>query len=52
MLTTLLSPEEYQFILRREFTSFIERSFYELNPQTRLLLGPAFNATRLREDQG
>ena len=40
MLTTLLSLEEYQFILRRDFMSFIERSFYELNPQTPLLLGP------------
>jgi hypothetical protein len=29
-----------QFLLRRDFTSLIERSFYELNPQTRLLLGP------------
>src|SRR5271169_3579906 len=35
----MLSPEEYQFVLRRDFTSFIERSFYELNPQTRLYLG-------------
>jgi predicted phage terminase large subunit-like protein len=35
-----LSAEEYQLILCRDFTSFIERSFYELNPQTRLLLGP------------
>jgi len=39
MLSTGLSVEEYQFLLRRDFTSFIERSFYELNPQTRLLLG-------------
>jgi hypothetical protein len=36
----MLSLEEYLFILRRDLTSFIERSFYELNPQTRLLLGP------------
>ena len=40
MPSTLLSVEEYQFILRHDFTSFIERSFYELNPQTPLLLGP------------
>jgi predicted phage terminase large subunit-like protein len=40
MLQTVLSVEEYQFILRQDFTSFIERSFYELNPQTRLYLGP------------
>ncbi len=45
----MLSPEEYQFILRRDFTSFIERAFYELNPQTRLLLGAhiEFIATKL-----
>ena len=35
-----LSAEEYRFFLRRDLTSFIERSFYELNPQTRLYLGP------------
>ena len=40
MPATMLSAEEYQFILRRDFTSFIERSFYELNPQTILFLGP------------
>ncbi len=45
----LLSAEEYQFILRRDFTSFIERSFYELNPQAPLLLSPHIEviATRL-----
>lgn len=40
MLSAGLSVEDYQFLLHRDFTSFIERSFYELNPQTRLLLGP------------
>jgi predicted phage terminase large subunit-like protein len=40
MLQSTLSVEEYQFILRHDFTSFIERSFYDLNPQTRLLPGP------------
>jgi predicted phage terminase large subunit-like protein len=35
-----LSPAEYAFILRHDFMSFIERSFYELNPQTRFLPGP------------
>ena len=34
-----LSPAEYAFILRHDFMSFIERSFYELNPQTRFLPG-------------
>src|SRR5437762_11223915 len=32
-----ISPQEYQALLRRDFYSFIERSFYELNPQTRFL---------------
>ena len=40
MLTALLTPEEYQIILRHDLTSFIERSFYELNPQTPLIPGP------------
>lgn len=30
----MLSPAEYTYLLRRDFTSFIERAFYELNPQT------------------
>src|SRR2546425_332677 len=30
----ILSPIEYDFILRRDFLSFAERAFYELNPQT------------------
>ena len=32
--------EEYQTILRNDFTSFIERSFYELNPQTTFMASP------------
>jgi predicted phage terminase large subunit-like protein len=35
-----LSLAEYTFILRNDFMSFVERSFYELNPQTRFLIGP------------
>lgn len=35
-----LSPAEYAFILQRDLMSFIERSFYELNPQARLLAAP------------
>src|SRR5437762_3107503 len=31
---------DYAAILRRDLMSFIERSFYELNPQTKLLLAP------------
>ncbi len=36
----MFSAAEYHYILRRDFMSFIERSFSELNPQTRLLGGP------------
>jgi predicted phage terminase large subunit-like protein len=36
----MLSPDEYKFILQNDLMSFIERSFYELNPQTRFLCGP------------
>ena len=39
-----LSPQEYALILRRDFTSFIERAFYELNPQTRLFPSPHIQA--------
>lgn len=35
-----LSPEEYKLILRNDLVSFIERAFYELNPQARFLCGP------------
>jgi hypothetical protein len=31
---------EYEFILRRDFTSFVERGFYEINPQTRFRCAP------------
>jgi predicted phage terminase large subunit-like protein len=36
----MLSPAEYEFILRRDLMSFIERAFYELNPQTPFISGP------------
>ena len=38
----LISPAEYAVILRRDFMSFIQRSFYELNPnpQTSFDTGP------------
>ncbi|HZR31150.1 MAG TPA: phage terminase large subunit [Terriglobales bacterium] len=29
-----VTPEEYRVILRRDFFTFLERSFHELNPQT------------------
>src|SRR5512146_3085090 len=35
-----LGRTDYEAILRNDFTSFIERSFYELNPQTNLVLSP------------
>ncbi len=34
-----LSPAEYAYVLRQDLPSFIERAFYELNPQTPFLLG-------------
>jgi predicted phage terminase large subunit-like protein len=35
-----LSNAEYEFILRQDLMSFIERSFYELNPQTAFSASP------------
>lgn len=37
--SNLLSRAEYQTILRNDFTTFIERSFLELNPQTPFVSG-------------
>jgi predicted phage terminase large subunit-like protein len=34
-----LSFTEYQAMLRNDFASFVERSFYELNPQTQFIPG-------------
>ncbi len=34
-----LTLEEYQAVLRNDFASFIERSFYELNPQAKFVPG-------------
>jgi predicted phage terminase large subunit-like protein len=34
------TPSEYKFILQRDFLSFGERAFYEINPRTRLLMSP------------
>ena len=33
-MTLPLTPEEYRLFLRRDFMSFAERAFYELNPHT------------------
>jgi len=38
-MTELTTPE-YQTLLRNDLTSFIARSFYELNPQARLSMAP------------
>jgi predicted phage terminase large subunit-like protein len=35
-----LSFNEYQFLMRRDLMTFIERSFYELNPQTAFSKSP------------
>lgn len=39
-LQPVLSEQEYRFLLRRDLTGFIERSFYELNPQATFLPSP------------
>ena len=38
--STVLSADEYQVILRNDLASFIERSFYELNPQATFMPNP------------
>src|ERR1700722_4324841 len=43
-----LSYAEYEFILRRDLMSFIERSFYELNPQTSFSKSPHIEVTASR----
>src|ERR1700676_2568237 len=35
-----LSRDEYEYFLRRNLMSFVERSFYELNPHTKFLNSP------------
>ena len=37
--TAELSLEEYRVLLRNDFVTFIERSFYELNPHTDFIMG-------------
>jgi predicted phage terminase large subunit-like protein len=39
-----LSRPEYQFLLRNDFMGFVERSFYELNPETDFVSGPHIEA--------
>lgn len=40
MSAAQLTQKEYRTILRNDFVTFTERAFYELNPQTQLLLAP------------
>jgi hypothetical protein len=35
----VISHRDYDVILRNDFSTFIERSFYELNPQTEFITG-------------
>ena len=46
-----LTPAEFFTTLRMDFLSFIVRSFYELNPQGNLILGPYIDllASRLQK---
>jgi predicted phage terminase large subunit-like protein len=39
-----LSRPEYQSLLRHDFMGFVERSFYELNPETSFISGPHIEA--------
>ncbi|HEV3220166.1 MAG TPA: phage terminase large subunit [Candidatus Acidoferrales bacterium] len=43
-----ISYAEYEFILRHDLMSFIERSFFELNPQINLLRSPHVEAMASR----
>jgi hypothetical protein len=43
-MTVTLSRAELDFLLRRDFMAFVERSFYELNPETRFVSGPQIEA--------
>ncbi|MBN8520313.1 MAG: phage terminase large subunit [Alphaproteobacteria bacterium] len=46
-----ISYEEYCCMIRQDLTSFIERSFYELNPQAKLIMGDYIEciATKLED---
>jgi hypothetical protein len=43
-----LSHNEFQFLMRRDLMTFIERSFYELNPQTTFSKSPHIEALASR----
>jgi predicted phage terminase large subunit-like protein len=44
----LASRAEYEFLLRRDFMAFVERSFRELNPETRFVSGLHIEAIAAR----
>jgi len=37
---TLITPQEYRYLLRHDFLAFAQRAFYSLNPEARLLWAP------------
>jgi hypothetical protein len=39
MITQALSVKEYEAVLRNDLTTYVERSFYELNPQATFVPG-------------
>ena len=45
-----IARDEYEVVLKNDLTSFIERSFYELNPQTQLILSPHIEVLASRLD--
>lgn len=47
----MLSLSEYEFFLRRDLMGFIERSFYELNPQTRFYDSPHIEVMAAKLEQ-
>jgi hypothetical protein len=42
-----IARDEYEVVLKNDLTSFIERSFYELNPQTQLSPQPSHRSSCL-----
>jgi len=47
-MTAILSPAHLEVILRSDLMSFIERSFYELNPQATFLPSPSIEVVASR----
>ena len=36
----MITNDQYEFVMRRDFVTFLERAFYELNPKARLIMAP------------